>query len=244
MSETPRFNFPLIAAAQAQKHVTHNEALARIDKLIHISLRSRTTMATASVSEGDAYLVPESASGLWSGAEGQIAFFNDGIWSFVAPKIGMTAFIEDEAVFLVCDGTGWRSPSAGSSAGPTAETVLAEGTMGAKSLHRVIEAELTGLSGATVSAPGLIPNRAIVFCVSTRTSSAISGASAYDCGVPGEQSKFGGYLGISQGASNLGVIGPTAFYSPTDVVLTAQTGAFTGGAVKVAVHCFVPEAPS
>lgn len=239
MSETPRFNLPLLAAAQAQKHVTHNEALVRIDRLMHLDLLSRSTMAPASLTEGDAYLVPGGAGGLWSGADGQIAFFDAGGWSFVAPRAGMTAFIQDEAAFLVHDGTGWQSPSNK----PSAETVLAEGAFGAKSLHKVVEAELTDLSGSSVSAAGLIPNRAIVFCVSTRTSAAITGASAYDCGVPGETSKFGGFLGISQGASNLGVIGPTAFYSPTDVVLTAQTGAFTGGAVKIAVHCFVPAAP-
>ena len=35
MTVTDRFALPLLAAAQAQKEVTHNEALARVDALLH-----------------------------------------------------------------------------------------------------------------------------------------------------------------------------------------------------------------
>ena len=40
MSETVNLELPLIAAAQAQKHVTHNEALAIADALIHLAVPS------------------------------------------------------------------------------------------------------------------------------------------------------------------------------------------------------------
>ena len=53
----------------------------------------------------------------------------------------------------------------------------------------------------------------------------------------------GGYLGGAVGSSNLGVVGPTAFYSDTPVVLTARGGAFTGGKVRVSIHLIVFDAP-
>lgn len=42
MTETPRLGLPLMAAAQAQKHVTHNEALMLVDALVLSPLKFRT----------------------------------------------------------------------------------------------------------------------------------------------------------------------------------------------------------
>jgi hypothetical protein len=63
-----------------------------------------------------------------------------------------------------------------------------------------------------------------VLGVSTRTSVAIAGATSYSCGVAGEAGKFGGSLGVAKNASNVGVIGPTAYYADTPVVITAAGG--------------------
>ncbi|MBO9422911.1 hypothetical protein J7481_25625 [Labrenzia sp. R4_2] len=79
--------------------------------------------------------------------------------------------------------------------------------------------------------------------MSTRTTTAITGAASYDCGISGETSKFGGSLGIAEGSTNAGVIGPQAFYSDTNVRLTADGGSFTAGAVKVALHYLLPVVP-
>ena len=38
---TPNLAWPVIAAAQAQKHVTHNEALHRLDTLVHLAVLDR-----------------------------------------------------------------------------------------------------------------------------------------------------------------------------------------------------------
>ena len=90
----------------------------------------------------------------------------------------------------------------------------------------------------------VIPNRAIVLAVSTRTTAAITGATAYNCGVAGEASKFGGALGVAKNASNVGVVGPTAYYADTPVVLTAVGGSFVGGKVRVAIHVLRFDAPA
>jgi hypothetical protein len=82
----------------------------------------------------------------------------------------------------------------------------------------------------------MIPDHAIVLGVSTRTVTAITGATSYDCGIAGETAKFGGSLGVAAGSTNSGVIGPQAFYNLTPIRLTANGGAYGGGAVRVAVH--------
>ena len=45
MTDTPRLALPAIEAAQAQKHVTHNEALALLDCLVQLTVESRTLAA-------------------------------------------------------------------------------------------------------------------------------------------------------------------------------------------------------
>jgi hypothetical protein len=74
MSETFHLGLPLLAAAQAQKHVTHNEALLALDALVHLACLDRDLSAPpAAPGEGDRYLVGPSPSGPWAGHAGEIA---------------------------------------------------------------------------------------------------------------------------------------------------------------------------
>ncbi len=82
-----------------------------------------------------------------------------------------------------------------------------------------------------------------MFAVSTRTTGAVTGATSYDCGIATEVGKYGALLGVSLGATNCGVTGPTAFYANTPIRVTANGGNFTGGEVRIAIHhmlCGVP----
>jgi Protein of unknown function (DUF2793) len=71
MSDTPLLALPYIAASQAQKHVTHNEALSLIDGLMQLSVISRA-LATppATPLDGDRYLVAASPTAAWAGHAG------------------------------------------------------------------------------------------------------------------------------------------------------------------------------
>ena len=118
MSVTPRLSLPLLAAGQAQKHVTHNDALMRLDALIHLGVHSRTqTAPPASPSEFSAYLAPDGGTASSPGAANQIALFEDGGWTFLAPREGWQCWIEDEAELHVWTGSQWRRASPISSLG-------------------------------------------------------------------------------------------------------------------------------
>ena len=109
MSETQHLGLPLIAAAQAQKHVTHNEALTLVDALLQLAVNSRSLAAPpASPAEGDRYLVANSATGGWAAHDGELAYFLDGLWRFADPKAGWLLWCEAEDELLVFDGTDWR----------------------------------------------------------------------------------------------------------------------------------------
>ncbi|HEV7257945.1 MAG TPA: DUF2793 domain-containing protein [Bosea sp. (in: a-proteobacteria)] len=108
MSATTRLAMPRIAAAQAQKHVTHNDALEIIDALLHLAVESRTTTAPpAPPVTGARYLVPVGATGAWAGHAGTIAAAEGSAWLFHTPQPGWLAFLRDEAAFVVFDGGDW-----------------------------------------------------------------------------------------------------------------------------------------
>jgi len=109
MSDTPNLKLPYIEAAQAQKHVTHNEALRTLDAVVQLGVLDRDLSAPpANPAEGDRYLVAAGASGDWSGKENLIAVFQDGGWAFLEPRPGWLCWVVDEDALTVWDGAAWN----------------------------------------------------------------------------------------------------------------------------------------
>jgi hypothetical protein len=108
MANSTQLALPFIEAAQAQKHVTHNEALRRLDALVMLSVQDRDlTAPPGSPTDGDRYLVASAASGDWAGRDGTIAAWQDGAWAFHTPRAGWLAWIADEEALLLFDGAAW-----------------------------------------------------------------------------------------------------------------------------------------
>ena len=97
MPDTLNLGLPLIAAAQAQKHVIHNNALLALDALLQCAVKDKDLGAPpASPADGDRYIVAASPTGAWAGKAGQVAAWQDGAWRFYPPKAGFIAFAVDE----------------------------------------------------------------------------------------------------------------------------------------------------
>lgn len=108
MTQTTHLALPFIEAAQAQKHVTHNEALALIDALMQLSVSARdVTSPPATPAEGDRVLVGAGATGDFTDRSDQIATFLAGGWTFLSPQAGWRAYVEAESLLLLYDGAGW-----------------------------------------------------------------------------------------------------------------------------------------
>lgn len=106
-------SLPYILPAQAQKHVTHNEALRLLDVLVQLVVTSRQVAEPPSApTQGARYIVPSDASGAFSDHAGAIAVWLDGQWHFVPALSGWQAEVLDEAIRVVFDGTGWVGPEA------------------------------------------------------------------------------------------------------------------------------------
>lgn len=112
MSDSLRLALPYLAASQAQKHVTHNEALSLLDGLIQLAVISRgVATPPATPTDGDRYLVAAAATGDWSARSGQIALRMEGAWRYATAVEGWRLWVSDEDVLLVFNGTTWNAGS-------------------------------------------------------------------------------------------------------------------------------------
>lgn len=109
MSETtPNLRLPYILPAQAQKHVTHNEALRALDAIVQIGVLSRSAAnPPATPAEVARYIVASEAAGAWTGRAQQVAAFQDGAWAFYSPRGGWLAWVADENLLYAFDGSAW-----------------------------------------------------------------------------------------------------------------------------------------
>ena len=110
MDNTGRFDLPLILPSQAQKHVTHNEALTLIDGLFHLVIKTfgeTTPPVTAQID--DAFVIGASPTGAWFGQAGNIAFNSDVGWRFLPPRQGIIALNAATAKLVVYDQSAWKA---------------------------------------------------------------------------------------------------------------------------------------
>src|SRR6056297_742498 len=109
MSQTsPTLALPYLQPAQAQKHVTHNEALRILDALTQLSVLSATLADPPALpNAGDCYILPLGPSGDWAGQSGKLAVYDGTAWQFLAPASGWRADVTPTGEMLRFDGIGW-----------------------------------------------------------------------------------------------------------------------------------------
>ena len=115
MEQSPRLSLSYVQPSQAQKHVTVNETFRRLDALTQMTVRSRiVAVQPVSPNDGDFYILPTATGDVWDGYDvDDIAGFQDGAWTRITPVEGMRAWVADEDVFVIFDGTTWDVLSGG-----------------------------------------------------------------------------------------------------------------------------------
>lgn len=235
MARTAQLDLPLIMPAQAQKHVTVNEALARLDAATQLRVVS-SVVATppATATDGTGFLIPDSAAGEWQGKAGRIAVWSNGGWVYLSPKAGWRAWDESRPGYQMFDGAGWV-PDA-----------VAVSPNGAGAGWRVIEFDHVVAAGGTNSTSVVIPNQAQVLGVTGRVIVALSGSglASWRIGVAGADARYGSGLGIGLNSYLIGLSGaPVTYYAPTPLLLSADGGSFGAGSIRLALHLVQLEAP-
>lgn len=108
---TPRLQLPYLAAAQAQKHVTVNEALSALDGLVQTAVESASLPAEPPAPpDGALYILPPNRTGPeWSlHPVGGLLRFADGGWTRLAANDGAIAYVRDVGAVLFRAGGEWK----------------------------------------------------------------------------------------------------------------------------------------
>jgi hypothetical protein len=141
MARTAQLGLPLVMPAQAQKHVTVNEALARLDAAAQLRVVS-SLVATPPAGAGD------------------------GGWTYLEPRAGWQAWDESQQSRRLFDGTGWMSDAVVASPGGAGtawkiiefDHVIAPGGSNVTAVSIPNQAQVLGVTGrvmAALAGPGL-----------------------------------------------------------------------------------------
>lgn len=109
METTVNLDLPYIMPSQAQKHVTHNEALELLDAIVQLAVLDRDlVLPPAAPDEAARYIVATDGQGAWQGQDGKIAIWRDGGWRFLSPQPGWLAWVIKDANLVQWTGSDWQ----------------------------------------------------------------------------------------------------------------------------------------
>lgn len=108
---TPRLALPLLAAGQAQKEITHNEALTLIDALLCPVVEAvGVNVPPAAPDTGQAWIVGAAGTGAWTSHAHDIAVATAGGWRFAAMPDGATVLVRADGGIWRRSAGGWQAP--------------------------------------------------------------------------------------------------------------------------------------
>ncbi|MDF3605686.1 DUF2793 domain-containing protein [Paracoccus sp. DMF-8] len=229
MSEnaTANHDLPLLMPAQAQKHVTVNDALMRLDGMVDLVLQSlQRVTPPATVVDGMCWGVPAAAENARAGQGGKIAIGANGGWVFVTPRAGARAFVLDQGGGAIHDGTGWIAGAVN----------LGTHGSGLIAMQQTVEVTLT--AGAVVQSDLLIPPGAMMLGVTARVTQQITGTlTSWRLGTQGADDRFGQGLGTGLNSWGRGILSqPLTYWDLSPVILSATGGQFAAGRVRLVAH--------
>ena len=105
---TTRLALPLLSAGQAQKEMTHNEALTLLDLFAQpVVLAVGIDTPPATPAAGQCWIVGGVPTGVWAGHAHHLAGWTAGGWRFCIPKMGMRVWNLADASEALFDAGGW-----------------------------------------------------------------------------------------------------------------------------------------
>lgn len=125
MEQSSRFGLPFMISGQAQREITHNEALISLDVICQCVVLSKSlTSPPPQPNGGECWIVADGGQGEWAEKDRSILSWTEGGWRTVQPVLGMKAWVVDEQIEVRFDGQAWHAAGlwrlpAGSVAVPT-----------------------------------------------------------------------------------------------------------------------------
>lgn len=227
---TPNLALDYLMPEQAQKHVTLNDAIRRLDALVHLSVASTTlTQPPEAAKNGARYLVAADPTGAWADHGGDITIFEDTGWQFLKPRAGWRLWEEDTKALKVFDGTSWVSASHQDLSGVSIDRTDA----------------IVDFSDAAPVMP-IIATHRLLLGVTARVLDNLTGPTSWHLGIAADKKKFANTAPVAHDTIVTGLANPPeAIWANTPLVVTPSEGTLTAGRIAFAVFTLrlpVPDA--
>lgn len=223
MSKTGRLGLPYILQAQAQKEVTHNQALNILDVFVNTVVEAIVEDLPATSNDGDIYITER----------GKLAQYSGGNWTFHQPIDWMEVWLKNKQERMRYNDGDWIS------SGSTVKATNVKDT--SESLQVSQWQEDIKLSGTSTSSTKFLPDHSSVIAVNTWVIEPITGVANFSIGVKGDAGRYGSGISSAKDTTNVGMTNyPTTYYYDTPVIFTAKDGDFTGGVIRLSVQYFKP----
>jgi hypothetical protein len=112
MATTVNLAFLLLEANQYNPETVINNNYKLLDCLVHLAVESDSITTPPAASDGQSWIVPSGATGVWAGKSGNIAYYYNG-WNYIVPSIGYWAYIKSVNQHRVWTGAIWTTPTIG-----------------------------------------------------------------------------------------------------------------------------------
>lgn len=192
-------------------------AAVAVDAAIQIGVLDTALVTPPAIPAADArYLVPDGATGAWSGQANAIACREDGAWRFLAPKMGWCIWSAAGEKQLVFDGSAWRTMPGGAGALGTVTELGVNATPDSENLLSVcsnaalfsaIDAADSGTGDMRlqISKEGTDNTASVVFSdgFSARAEFGLVGSNAFKLKVSNDGTAFTEAFNIDQATGNL-----------------------------------------
>jgi hypothetical protein len=259
MSTTHKLKLPLIHSGQAQKEITHNEALCLLDVLINTVIQDIfVNKPPLEAALGELYIIGENPIAEFANHPNKIAQKLESGWRFITAPKWLIATIDQGGSRYTYSGKIWlklseSNPAAFASAAlpqvPIQQIQVQNDYLikqdNGEYLQVVhLQEELEVKGGAYAETKIKIPHHSVLIAVNIRVIKAIQGASSFSVGTDEDKSRYGSGLSSSQDTTNVGLTNhPMTYWYDKPIRITADNGSFSGGLVKITLQILKPHGP-
>jgi len=235
MSKTARLGLPYIMQAQAQKEVTHNQTLNRLDIYINPVAEDIVDDLPIAAKEGTIYIM-----------HNELAQYTDGYWSFYPALEYMEVMVLEENKKFVFSKNQWTPLGYPEQSYESKE----QSNKNVKTSHKNKEQLLTieqweediAMSGKVITSKNIIPHHSMVIAVNIWVIEAITGVPSFAVGVKEDPSRYGDKLSVAKDTTNIGMTyHPVTYYYDSPVTIMPNQMEFTGGVIRVSVQYLKPK---
>ncbi|MCT4635628.1 MAG: DUF2793 domain-containing protein [Rickettsiales bacterium] len=241
-THTGRLKLPYILQAQAQKEVTHNQALNILDVLVNTVAVSISNTPPDNPNEGDIYIAGTNPEGIFDGNANNLAQYTEGSWSFYQPLNYMEVMVIDESQKFTFIDNKWVALISVNTADNDSDKTNSKNNETTSQLEIKQWQEDLEIKGKVVTSKNVIPHHSLVIAVNIWVIEEVTGVPSFAVGVKDDPSRYGDKLRPNKDTTNIGMTyHPITYYYDTPITIMPNQMEFTGGVVRVSVQYLKPQ---